>query len=302
MKVLISGLNSYIGRRATSHLQTQDFQVFGIVRDIRLFRSRCSEPITATLDSVDLLLGGMECHSYRQDNLDFGIFFVQSPDFGDPLSLSVELTRLKNFVGILKRNLCARILFVARLIDKRYIQYVEDVLSEMDMHYTVILKNIAIGKDSLADRYFRHLLTRKMLFYDRDMAQVEFKPIYSLDVLRWIRTVDWQRLFVNQVVELGGIREMSLRELFYLYRQVYNVQNKGIPLPHKLYNLFNVNSKILHREDVAELRRVLHYEYPVDNSAWARLVPFSFTPIEEVILSDVYTKDGGLPTPVVLEK
>lgn len=290
MKVLISGLNSYIGRRATSHLQAENFQVFGLVRDIRLFQSENHEPISATLDTVDVLRGDDTCYSYKQENLDLGIFFVQSPDFGDPLSLSVELTRLKNFAGILKRNFCTRVLFIARLIDKKYIQYIEDMLSQLDMEYTVVLKNIAIGRHSLADRYFRHLLTRKILFYDRDMAKIEFKPIYALDVFRWIRTVDWQRLFINKVIELGGIREMSLRELFYLYRRLYDIQNRGIPLPHSVYNIFNVNSKILHREDVVELRRVLHHEYPADNSAWAKLVSFSFTPIEEVILCDPYIK------------
>lgn len=286
MKVLISGLNSYIGRRATSHLQTEDFDVFGLIRDIRLFQSQNNEPITATLDALDLLKVDEKSHVYRQNELDYGIFFVESPDFVDPLSLSVELTRLKNFVDILKRNFCSRVLFFARLIDKKYIQHIQDLLLQMGMEYTVVLNNIVIGRDSLADRYFRHLLTQKILFYDRDMAKVEFRPVYVLDVFRWIRTVDWQHLFINKVIELGGIREMSLRELFYLYRRLCGTKNKSVSLPHWVYNIFNVNSKILHREDIVELRRVLHQEYPVDNLAWAKLVPFSFTPIEDVICND----------------
>ena len=65
MEVLISGLNSYLGRRAAGHLNREDFHVHGIVRDLTLFKSRMFEEPTASLDKVDLLRKGAEYDAFR---------------------------------------------------------------------------------------------------------------------------------------------------------------------------------------------------------------------------------------------
>lgn len=286
MKVLISGLNSYIGRRAASHLQTDDFRVCGFVTNTELYRSIYAEPITASLSSVDLLRGGVDCVSYKEENLELGIYFAQAPDMSDLFSLNMEMTRLKNFVEVLKRNLCNRVLFVARLFDKKYVQPIGALLEDLGMDYTIVLRNASIGKGSLADRYFRYMLEQKVILYDRDIADVEFRPVYVLDVLRWIRSVDWMKHFKKKIIEFGGIRQMSIRELFHLYRHLYQVETRGVPLPNFLYNMLPKSSKLLHKDDVDELAHIMKFEYPVDNSSWAKFVPFSFTPIEHVILGE----------------
>lgn len=286
MDVLVSGLNSYVGRRAASHLGTDDFHVHALIRDIDLFRAKSFEPITANLFSLDLLKTDEHYLSFKMDKVDMGIYFTQSPYFGDRMSLHVELTRLKNFIELLRRNLCDRILFIARLMDKSYITYVQQIFEQHHVKYTIVLKNIALGKESLADRYFKKLLQDKYIWYDEALACVEFRPVFALDLLRWIRNVDWSSNFINQIIEFGGVRKMSVRELFRMYKKLNHVENVGFPIPHFLYKFFFRKNKSLHKDDVLEIQRMFAYEYPVDNSCWAKRIPFSFTPIEEAILND----------------
>lgn len=286
MDVLVSGLNSYVGRRATSHLDAEGFRVHALVRDVELFRAGSFEPITANLFSLDILKTNEHYRSFKMDKLDMGIYFTQSPYFGDRLSLQVELTCLKNFVELLRRNLCTRVLFIARLMDKSYITYVKQLFEQHQVKYTIVLKNIALGKESLADRYFKKLLQGKYVWYDEAMAVIEFRPVFALDLLRWIRSIDWNTHFINDIVEFGGVRKMSVRELFRMYKKLNQVESIGLPIPHFLYNYFFRKNKSLYKEDVMEIKRMFAYEYPVDNSCWAKYVPFSFTPIEEVILKD----------------
>lgn len=286
MDVLVSGLNSYIGRRAASNLNTDDFSVHALVRDADLFRAMSFEPITANLFTLDILKADDNFLSFKMEKVDMGIYFTQSPYLGDRLSLQVELTRLKNFIELSRRNFCKRILFIARLMDKNYIEYVQQLFEKYQVNYTIILKNIALGKGSLADRYFRKLMQGKYVWYDEAMANVEFRPVSALDVLRWIRNVDWAINFDHQIIEFGGVRQMSVRELFRLYKKLNDVENVGLPLPHTLYNFLFRKNRSLHQDDILEIKRMFEYEYPVDNSCWAKRIPFSFTPIEDVILYD----------------
>lgn len=284
--MLISGLNSYLGRRAASNLASEDCQVYGLIRDAKLFELTGFEPVTATLLPVDLL---RKEHSYTDcavANLDVGICFAPASSLEDQVSLQVELTRLKNFITLLRTNRCNRVVYFARLVDQNYIRYIEQLFTDYEINYTIVISNISLGKHSLADRYFRQLLNEKYVWYDKAMANVEFRPIAALDVLRWIRTIDWQKDFINQILELGGIQKMSVRELFRLYKSINKVSNVGIAVPHFIYSIFFQSRRKLHQEDHLEIKRMFRYEYPLDNSAWAKRVSFSFTPIEEVILND----------------
>lgn len=287
MVVLICGLNSYLGRRAASNLNNEDFKVHGLVRDIDLFNAVTFEPVTSELYHLDLLKYKRTQPKFKVPSFDLGIYFTESPFLGDKLGLQMELTRLKNFVSLLKSNHTNRILFVARIIDKDYIQFVQNLLEEYKTKFTVILCNIALGKESLADRYFRKLLTEKVVLYDKGLADVEFRPIGALDIYRWLRSIDWSSLFHNEIIELGGIQSMSVQKLYRLYRELNKVENKGVLVPKFLHNIMLRSSKLLHRDDVLEIKRMLRYEYPLDNTYWAKKVAFSFTPIEKVILQDI---------------
>lgn len=284
--MLISGLNSYLGRRAASNLASDDCQVYGLIRDAKLFEATGFEPVTATLLSVDLL---RKEHAYTDcavANLGVGISFAPSSNLDDQVSLQVELTRLKNFITLLKTNKCNRVVYFARLVDQEYIRYIQQLFVDYQIDYTIVIANIALGKHSLADRYFRQLLTEKYVWYDEAMANVEFRPIAALDVLRWIKTIDWQKDFINQVLELGGIQKMSVRELFRMYKSINKVSNVGVAVPHFIYTMLFQRKRKLQQEDHLEIKRMFRYEYPLDNTAWAKHVSFSFTPIEEVILND----------------
>ncbi len=223
--MLISGLNSYLGRRAASNLASDEFQVFGLIRDVKLFEATGFEPVTANLLSVDLL---RKEHAYMDcavNDFEVGICFAPSTNLDDQVSLQVELTRIKNFITLLQTNKCNRVIYFARLVDQNYIRYIQQLFIEYAIDYTIVIANIALGKHSLADRYFRQLMSEKYVWYDEAMANVEFRPIAALDVLRWIRSISWKTEFINQILELGGVQKMSVKELFRLYKSLNKVNN-----------------------------------------------------------------------------
>ena len=119
-------------------------------------------------------------------------------------------------------------------MDKPFISVIRSILEKAEITFTIILKNLAIGKDSVLDRYMRQLLQSKYLPYDSSFANVKFSPISALDLLRWIYNVDWNKNFINTQIEIGGPRTLTVQEMFRLYRKTLFPKSpvKSIKLPH----------------------------------------------------------------------
>lgn len=289
MEVLIAGLNSYLGRRAVGHLNQDDFHVHGIVRDLSLFESSMSETPTATLDKVDLLRKDQAYDSFRiQDGVGLSIYISHVPTLGETVNLNLELITLKNFIELMKVNQCNRLVYIARLMDKPYIHYIESVLVTADVDYTIVLKNLAIGKGSVLDRYMHQLINGRYLAYDHRFAKVKFSPISALDLLRWIYNVNWDREFHRQTIEIGGPTTLTVQDMFRLYKKVLypNATVKSFKLPRFVMRFIFKKLYHIHQEDLIEFRRVMKREYPIDNRSWKNKILFVFTPLEQVILQD----------------
>lgn len=287
--MLLSGLNSYLGKRAMSNLSKEDFNVHGIVRDLDLFKSRLFEKITATLDKVDLLRKGKEFDSFKIDSgIGLAIYITHVPTLGEYVNLNLELITLRNFIELTKLNGGRRIVYIARLMDKPYINEVEALLKVSNITYTIVLKNLAIGKGSVLDKYMHQLINGKYLPYDKFFANVKFNPISSLDLLRWIYNVDWDKNFINETIEIGGSSTVTVQEMYRLYKKTLypNADVKSILLPHFIMSMVFQQAYHIHKEDVIEFKRLMEREYPIDNTSWKNTMLFSFTPLAEVIKLD----------------
>jgi hypothetical protein len=173
-------------------------------------------------------------------------------------------------------------------MDKPYITEVEALLKASDITYTIVLKNLAIGKGSVLDKYMHQLINGKYLPYDKFFANVKFNPISSLYLFRWIYNVDWDKNFINETIEIGGSSTVTVQEMYRLYKKTLypNADVKSILLPHFIMSMVFQQAYHIHKEDVIEFRRLMEREYPIDNTSWKNTMLFSFTPLAEVIKLD----------------
>ncbi|MVZ64390.1 hypothetical protein GQF61_00870 [Sphingobacterium sp. DK4209] len=286
MEVIISGLNSYLGKRAMSHLNKEDFHVHGLVRDVELFRARTNEELTGSLNKVDLLRRGKEFDAFKlEKDADLAIYITHVPELGEMVNLNLEIITLNNFIELARRNNCSRIIYIARLMDKPFVSPIKAALEASGLTYTVILKNLAIGRGSVLDRYMRQVFRGKYLPYDSSIASVKFSPISALDLLRWIYNVDWKKNFLNETIEIGGPNTLTIQEMFRLYRKHLFPDSpvKSIRLPHAIMSIFYKKFYHINSEDLVEFNRLMKREYPIDNSNWKQIILFSFTPLDQII-------------------
>jgi hypothetical protein len=286
MNVLISGLNNYVGRRSVSLMAEEGFGVFAITRNLKLFESRLFEPLRAKVYELDLIRGSVDYDFYIPD-LRASFYFTQVPTLQDVVNLKLELLSLRNFIQLLSRMNCRRLVYVARLVDRDEIQPILDLLEEFDMDYTVVLKNSVLGRDALLDRVFRSIAERRFILYSKQYAGRSFQPIGVRDFVRWLKRMLDVPAFHYKVLEVGGGEFISFMELFDLYRSLHLIKSgqRIINVPRWLVKFLYSRKLDISSTDYAELTTVIRSDYRVGNG-WQTDMPFEFSSIQTALLAD----------------
>ena len=286
-KVLISGLNTYLGRRASCYLQTKDFDVTGLVRNLSIFNKIVKEKVTAKLFELDLLRKGPAYDNFQISDLNFGIYFTQVPALDNDIQLQLELLGVRNFVEICRRAGNNRVIYVARLMDEHFLEPVRNLLEALCVQYTIVVKSSVIGKESVLNRIFSKLAKRQTIFYWNWVASLKFHPLPLLDVYRWLREMPWESNFISEVIYLGGHEEVTFRNLFYQFlSSTSDTQKREIGVNKFFAKLLLSRFNDINKEDIDEFRRVLYYEKNVDNSTWQKVQSFEFTPLKAYVRMD----------------
>lgn len=285
MKVLISGLNNYVGRRCASLMADDDFQVFAITRNRKLFKQRLSDPLRAQIFEVDLL---RESSGTDIDisALDASFYFTQVPTLHDLVNLRVELLCLRNFIHLIKRLNCNRLVYVARLMDKQSLQPVLDLLTEMQVDYTVVLKNVVVGKDCLLYTIFQRLSGKNVMFHTKQYSENSFQPIGITDFVRWLKASLTIPAFHRQILEVGGAEVISTIDMYKLYRKLKLKlqEQRMVSLPNWLFGFMH-KGKIDENRDAAEFLEMIQVNGVVENS-WKASLPFTFSPINDILFAE----------------
>lgn len=285
MNILISGLNNYVGRRCASLMADENFRVFAITRNRELFLERMFEPLHAQVFEVDLLKddqgGGM-----RISNLEATFYFTQVPTLDDLVNLRVELLCLRNFIHLIKGMDCNRLVYVARLMDKRCLDPVLDLLKECQVDYTVVLKNVVLGRDCLLYNIYQRLSSNSVLFYSKQYGENLFRPIGVYDFVRWLKAILNVPSFHYNVLEVGGEAPISVLDLYSLYRKLKLklAAQRMVCLPHWLLGRV-YRRKMNNDTEVAEFLRMIKVNGVVNNS-WSVHLPFTFSTTKEVLLTE----------------
>ena len=285
MNVLVSGLNNYVGRRCASLMADDNFKVFAITRNKALFERVVSEPIRAQIIELDLLKNDVNKDIGLRD-VDASYYFSQVPRLDDAINLRVELLCLRNFIHLITRLNCNRLVYIAELVDQTRLQPILNLLQEYAVQYTVVLRTVILGKDSLLFRFYQEMSERKIVFYSKKFGGGLLRPLGVQDFIRWLKLILHIPGLYCRVIEVSGGELISGVELYRLYRQLtgrLNVQ-RIVSLPNWLARLLHRQSGDISAESQSFVFP-LHTEEKVDNN-WNTHLTFVFTPLTEILVAE----------------
>src|SRR5690606_36582807 len=285
MDIVISGLNNCVGRRCTSLMADTDFRLFAITRNRKLFEDRMSEPIHAQVFEVDLLKDDVQ-DGVGLPDIDASFYFTQVPALDDDVNLRVELLCLRNFIRLIKRLRCNRLVYVTELTDKRSIEPILDLLREFQIDYKVVLKNLVVGKDCWLYHVYQQLSSRKIIFYSNQYSGKLLQPIGIHDLVRWLKALLFVVNFPHRELEVGGGEVISAVDFYRLYRELTSHLSlqRMVSLPNWLLAL--LYRKATHgRTATMSFLNAIQIDGKVENN-WDAYLTFSFTPLKEILLAE----------------
>lgn len=231
MNVIVCGLNSYLGRACLQYLASDDFHIYGIVRDQTLLKNKLNFTTTAKLYNFDIVRYQPSGLNLQLPPADFAMYFTQTPELNDVVGANYELLSIRNFIQFCQKNNCRRILYAGTLYDRKHIHAIEKLFQEFNIQYTIVLKDVAIGPGTAFEDFMVKMLNHKLIYLYKPINKIMLHPITLKDLMEWWRTVDWKVNYINEVVAYRGPNHVEIEEVMHFYQEKHSKNKKHTIIP-----------------------------------------------------------------------
>lgn len=245
MNIVVCGLNSYLGKASLHYLVNDSFQVHGLVRDQELLISKLKAPTSAKLYNVDIVRYNPYGLNITIPDCKVAFYFTQTPELYDIVGANYELLSIRNFIHFAKRNNCNRIVYVGTIYDRRYLSAIQQLFEELEVTYTIVLKDVAVGKGTAFEEFVYKMLKNRFIYLYKPTDNVSFNPIRLKDLMSWLATVDWNGNYINQYVQFQGPKKIEIEEVIGMYEQLSDTGKKHKIIPIHNKRIANILNKYL---------------------------------------------------------
>lgn len=229
MKVLITGLNSYLARDVATCLASYDYRVTCLVRNKNLVKNILDEKYGIQLIEANLFSGKGKVPIPPDTNVAF--FFSQSPLNDSELRVSMDMLALDRYLNTLKDARCEHVIYVTRLLDDERLDVIRRHLFKSGFTYTIVRVSNIIGKGSSLMRVFSRLERKPLVMFSKEFEVNNCQPVALSDVCRLLHGMMLDPSAYGKVIDVGGSEVMTYRSMFERYLKVMNRPRPTIKLP-----------------------------------------------------------------------
>ena len=243
MNVIVCGLNSYLGNASLKYLPNDNFNVYGIVRDQEIVLNKLIIKTKAKLFNLDLIRDNTRLMNIQLPPCGVSFYFTQTPELNDIVGANYELLSIRNFIAFSKSQNCNRIVYVGTIYDRKHLKAIENLFIEYNIVYTIVLKDVAIGEETSFEEFMNKMLKNRFIFIYKPTKNIIFNPIRMMDLMQWLRQVNWDTTYLNQFVQYSGKQTIELEKIMELYQKKYSHQIKYRHIPLKNRHMAKVLNK-----------------------------------------------------------
>ncbi len=236
MKILLTGVTGYIGKRLLPVLVEGGHEVVCCVRDrnrLNINRDLASKISVVEADFLDP--GTMP--SIPED-IDGAYYLVhsmssQSGDFGDMERISAE-----NFRNYMNRTGVRHVIYLSGIINDRNLskhlasrKMVEDILDSGRYALTTLRAGIIIGSGSASFEIIRDLVEKLPVMIAPKWLKTRSQPIAIRDVITFLERCLGDERTWNRNYDIGGPDVLTYKEMLMQYAQVRGLRRAIYTVP-----------------------------------------------------------------------
>ena len=230
MKVLLAGVNSYIGARLIPFLVEKGHEVVCLVRDKKYYQKQNTYAGKVTLLNGDLLRN----QSIEPFPQDIDAAFYLSNTFSQTSAFAgLEALSAQNFIAALNQVNCKQIITISGINNQANAAAlsrlnVEDILSTGNAALTILQTTMIIGPGSIAVELFNALTEKAPVIIAQSWIRARSQPIHIDDVLVYLEACLLNEHTYGCEFDIGGPEILTFKQLLLIYIATFKKLKPGV--------------------------------------------------------------------------
>ncbi len=236
MKILLTGVTGYIGRRLLPVLLEEGHEVTCCVRDIRRFDQETFDSHYLKVIEVDFLKP--ETLSRIPDELDAAYYFIHSMSSSVGDFEKLEERCAENFRQRLEQTQVQQVIYLSGIVNDQELsdhlrsrKSVEDILGQGRYHLTTLRAAIIVGSGSASFEIIRDLAEKLPVMVAPRWVKTRSQPIAIRNVIQYLQGVLLFEKSYDQSFDIGGPKVLTYRQMLLTFAQIRNLKRYIFVVP-----------------------------------------------------------------------
>ncbi|WP_321290427.1 SDR family oxidoreductase [uncultured Sunxiuqinia sp.] len=236
MKLLLTGITGYVGKRILPLLVENEHDAYCCVRNLERVEEKWQHHPQVKLIEIDFLK--TDSHQRFPSEIEIAYYLIHSMASNNGDFEDMELQAAANFRKLLTQTNARQVIYLGGISNDKYLSKhlrsrlkVENELSKGSYQLTTLNAGIIIGSGSASFEIIRDIVEKLPVMISPRWVLTKSHPIGIRDVLKFsIGVMDNQACF-NKSFDIGGKDILTYKDMLLRYAEIRQLKRKVIVLP-----------------------------------------------------------------------
>ncbi len=236
MRILLTGLTGYIGKRLLPVLLEEGHEVVSLVRDRSRVRESLKNITNHLLIEADLL--DRNSLDNIPENIDVAFYLVHSMSATQSGFRELEEQSAKNFVDAIDQTSTKQIIYLSGISNSDQLsshlesrKQVEKILMKAQSAYTILRAGIIVGSGSASFEIMRDLVEKLPVMVTPRWLNTKCQPIATANVTGYLSGAIMRQKTFNRTFDIGGEEILTYKEMLLQFAEVRKLRRAIYILP-----------------------------------------------------------------------
>ncbi|NJO03409.1 MAG: SDR family oxidoreductase [Bacteroidia bacterium] len=239
MRVLLTGVTGYIGRRLLPVLVQRGYHVICPVRDPRRFDYEdFDEDFMRQVEIWEVDLNRPETLRDLPKDIDVAYYLVHGMTSSYEGFSELENQMAQNFADYVRQSTARQVIYLSGIVNKEHLSahlksrlHTEEILKVSGIPLTVLRAAIIIGSGSASFEIIRDLVEKLPLMVAPRWVNTRCQPIAIRNVIQYLEAVLGCEASYGQVYDIGGPDVLTYKQMLQGFAEVRGLNRPILTIP-----------------------------------------------------------------------
>lgn len=238
MKILLTGVTGYIGKRLLIQLLEEGHHVVCSVRDRKRFSTKLFENHLHQLEIIENDFLNAESLENIPNDIDYAYYLIHSMSSGKGDFEKLEKLSAENFRNALERTSVKQVIFLTGIINEENLskhlksrKKVEESLKSEKYALTSLRAGIIVGSGSASFEIIRDLVEKLPIMIAPKWLKTKCQPIAIRNVIQFLVGVLGKDFTYNKNYDIAGTDIVTYKEMLLQYSEVRGLKRRVYTVP-----------------------------------------------------------------------